>query len=98
MTGGHVGSADSGAVLATRALARESGRARRLLAAQQWHPAPADAHAAAAVLARLTAPLPTRKHSSEQTRIRVLGVAALGAHGSLRYAYWPARDGWPSDG
>lgn len=57
------------ASLATRALARESGRARRLLAAQQWHPAPADGHAAATVLARHTAPLPTRKHSSEQTRI-----------------------------
>ncbi|MFF3014824.1 hypothetical protein [Streptomyces sp. NPDC057939] len=68
MTREHTAPAEPDAVLATRALTRESGRARRLLAAEQWTPSPADAHAAGAVLARLTAPLPTRKHSTEGTR------------------------------
>ncbi|MBW5486224.1 hypothetical protein GPJ59_31260, partial [Streptomyces bambusae] len=37
--------------LSIRALTRESGRARRLLASGAWRPAPADTRAAAAVLA-----------------------------------------------
>ncbi|MFD4656025.1 hypothetical protein ACFWP2_10380 [Kitasatospora sp. NPDC058444] len=45
----------------TRALVRESARVRRLLAAGQWHPGAADIEAAAAVLARLSAPLPARR-------------------------------------
>ncbi|MFF9486341.1 hypothetical protein [Streptomyces sp. NPDC014676] len=45
----------------TRALVRESARARHLLAAGEWCLSPADAEAVRAVLARLTAPLPTRR-------------------------------------
>ncbi|MFI6411000.1 hypothetical protein [Streptomyces sp. NPDC050585] len=52
------GEAPAVPVLATRALVREAARARRLLDAGEWRPAPEDADAAAAVLARLTAPLP----------------------------------------
>ncbi|MFF3071388.1 hypothetical protein [Kitasatospora sp. NPDC057936] len=47
--------------LRTRALVAETGRARELLAAGEWRPAVADAEAAAAVLARLQAPLPARR-------------------------------------
>ncbi|MEU0272612.1 hypothetical protein [Streptomyces sp. NPDC006307] len=47
--------------LPTRALTREAGRARQLLAAGEWRPGAADAEVAAAVLARLTAPLPSRR-------------------------------------
>ncbi|MEV4946922.1 hypothetical protein [Streptomyces sp. NPDC053755] len=70
MDTGDDGSAATGAgPLPTRALTRESERARRLLDAGHWHPAPADTHALAAVLARLAAPLPTRKHPSGRTRL-----------------------------
>ncbi|MFB7288774.1 hypothetical protein [Actinacidiphila glaucinigra] len=51
----------------TRALDREAAQARRLLAAGEWRPAPADSEAAAAVLARLTAPLPARRGASAGT-------------------------------
>jgi hypothetical protein len=47
--------------LLTRALTLESGRARQFLAAGEWRLSAADAEAASAVLARLTAPLPTRR-------------------------------------
>ncbi|MET9513127.1 hypothetical protein ABZX62_32555 [Streptomyces flavidovirens] len=47
--------------LMTRALSREAGRVRQLLAAGEWRPAAADREAAARVLARLTAPLPSRR-------------------------------------
>ncbi|MEV0174583.1 hypothetical protein AB0I00_26130 [Streptomyces sp. NPDC050803] len=53
--------------LMTRALAREAERARQLLNAGQWRPAAVDAEAAAAVLARLTAPLPTRRPATART-------------------------------
>ncbi|MFJ5552721.1 hypothetical protein [Streptomyces sp. NPDC093225] len=53
--------------LATVALEREGTRARRLLAAGEWRPEPADARAAGAVLHRLTAPLPTRRGASART-------------------------------
>lgn len=53
--------------LQTRALTREAGRARQLLATGQWRPAAADCQAAARVLARLTAPLPARRAAA--TRI-----------------------------
>ncbi|MFB7224310.1 hypothetical protein [Streptomyces sp. NPDC056227] len=53
--------------LLTRALTRESGRARQLLAAGEWRPASPDAEAAAAVLARLTAPLPTQRAATART-------------------------------
>lgn len=47
--------------LPTRALTRETRQARQLLAAGKWRPAAADSEAAAAVLARLSAPLPSRR-------------------------------------
>ncbi|MFJ4877565.1 hypothetical protein ACIP93_20450 [Streptomyces sp. NPDC088745] len=53
--------------LPTRALTRESARVRRLLATGAWCPSAADAHAAAAVLTRLTAPLPSRRAASVRT-------------------------------
>ncbi|MEW2621351.1 hypothetical protein [Streptomyces sp. NPDC048106] len=53
--------------LMTRALTRESARARHLLAAGQWHPAPPDTEAATAVLTRLTAPPPAQRTTSAQT-------------------------------
>ncbi|MGX1135531.1 hypothetical protein RKD49_007721 [Streptomyces glaucescens] len=53
--------------LPTRALGRESERARQFLATGQWRPASSDAEAAAAVLARLTAPLPTRRAATART-------------------------------
>lgn len=53
--------------LQTRALTREAGRARQLLAAGEWRPAAADSEAAAAVLARLAAPLPARRASPART-------------------------------
>ncbi|MFG3345714.1 hypothetical protein ACGF1Z_11715 [Streptomyces sp. NPDC048018] len=53
--------------LRTRALTREASRARRLLAAGQWRPAAADSAAAAAVLARLSAPLPVRRAAPART-------------------------------
>lgn len=62
------GVAADGQPLPTCALARESGRARRLLAAGQWRPARADAEAAAAVLARLAAPLPARRPATARVR------------------------------
>ncbi|MEV1066065.1 hypothetical protein [Streptomyces sp. NPDC050263] len=64
--GSHV-SASGAHPLSTRALGRESGRARQLLAAGEWRPAASDAEAAAAVLARLTAPLPTRRAATART-------------------------------
>ncbi|MER6835679.1 hypothetical protein ABT320_17130 [Streptomyces cellulosae] len=54
--------------LSTRALTRESVRARQLLAADGWRLSPADAGAVTAVLARLTAPLPTRRGTAARTR------------------------------
>ncbi|CAL9332877.1 hypothetical protein SUDANB105_00110 [Streptomyces sp. enrichment culture] len=53
--------------LLTRALTRESERARQLLTVGEWRPAASDAEAAAAVLARLTAPLPTRRAATART-------------------------------
>ncbi|SES41210.1 hypothetical protein SAMN04487983_105039 [Streptomyces sp. yr375] len=53
--------------LQTRALTRESGRARQLLAAGEWCPAAADSEAAAAVLDRLAASLPTRRPATART-------------------------------
>ncbi|MEU3416910.1 AAA family ATPase, partial [Streptomyces sp. NPDC006658] len=52
----------------TRALARESDRTRRLLAADEWRLDAADAEAARAVLARLTAPLPARPRAAVRAR------------------------------
>ncbi|WP_030868111.1 hypothetical protein [Streptomyces sp. NRRL S-37] len=52
----------------TRALVRESARARHLLAAGEWRLSPADAEAVRAVLARLTAPLPTRRGTAVRAR------------------------------
>ncbi|HZF92560.1 hypothetical protein [Streptomyces sp.] len=54
--------------LPARALAREAVRARSLLDAGRWRPAPADAAAAGAVLTRLTAPLPRRRGASARMR------------------------------
>ncbi|MET9658523.1 hypothetical protein [Streptomyces sp. NPDC006510] len=54
-------------LLMTRALTRESARARQSLAGGQWRPAPTDAEAAAAVLDRLTAPLPPRRDARART-------------------------------
>ncbi|UFR06710.1 hypothetical protein KBP30_38495 [Streptomyces sp. Go40/10] len=54
--------------LPARALARESGRAREFLAAGEWRLSPADARAVAAVLARLSAPLPARRGPAEKIR------------------------------
>jgi len=54
--------------LSTRALAREAGQARRLLAAGEWRPAPAGSAAAAAVLDRLAASLPARRQATARTR------------------------------
>ncbi|KFF97815.1 hypothetical protein IQ62_28605 [Streptomyces scabiei] len=53
--------------LPTRALTREAGRARQLLAAGKWRPSAADSEAAAAVLTRLAAPLPTRRAAIART-------------------------------
>lgn len=53
--------------LRTGALTREAGRARRLLATGEWRPASADSAAAAAVLNRLAAPLPTRRAATART-------------------------------
>ncbi|MFI9237479.1 hypothetical protein [Streptomyces sp. NPDC053079] len=70
MTSGHDAHvAASGACpLLTRALDRESWRARRLLAAGEWRPTPADTEAAAAVLAGLTAPLPPQQIATARKR------------------------------
>lgn len=54
--------------LPTRALVRQSERSRRLLNSGDWRPAPADTEAAAAVLGRLTTPLPTRRTATEKTQ------------------------------
>ncbi|MCX4704004.1 hypothetical protein [Streptomyces sp. NBC_01373] len=54
--------------LLTRALTLESGKAWQLLAAREWRLSSADAEAVAAVLARLTAPLPTRRGAAPQAR------------------------------
>ncbi|MFZ3474886.1 hypothetical protein ACODT3_01605 [Streptomyces sp. 4.24] len=54
--------------LSTRTLTLESRRARQLLAAGEWRTAPADAEAAAAVLARLTAPLPAGRGAAARMR------------------------------
>ncbi|MER6624192.1 hypothetical protein [Streptomyces sp. NPDC000931] len=54
--------------LSTRALTRESVRARQLLAAGEWRLSPADAKTVRAVLARLTAPLPTRRDTATRAR------------------------------
>ncbi|MFI2373579.1 hypothetical protein ACH5AO_00650 [Streptomyces sp. NPDC018964] len=43
-------------------------RARQFLAAGEWRLSPADAEAVVAVLARLTAPLPTRRGTAARTR------------------------------
>ncbi|MEV7523512.1 hypothetical protein [Streptomyces sp. NPDC091371] len=59
--------ARGGHPLRTHALTRESGRARQLLAAGEWRPAASDAEAAAAVLAHLTAPLPTRRATTARS-------------------------------
>ncbi|WP_030621647.1 hypothetical protein [Streptomyces fulvoviolaceus] len=69
MTSGHetYGAALGPRPLQTRALTREAGRARQLLAAGQWRPAAADSAAAAAVLDRLTAPLPARRAATART-------------------------------
>lgn len=47
--------------LQTRALMREAGNEKRLLAAGEWRPSAADSEAAASVLDRLAAPLPARR-------------------------------------
>ncbi|MEU8677308.1 hypothetical protein [Streptomyces sp. NPDC048560] len=52
----------------TRALTLEAGRVQRFLAEDEWRPAPADTEAAAAVLARLTAPLPARRSAAVKIR------------------------------
>ncbi|MFH9400261.1 hypothetical protein ACH4JS_10765 [Streptomyces sp. NPDC017638] len=52
----------------TRALARESDRTRRLLAAGEWRLDATDAEAVRAVLARLTAPLPARPRAAVRAR------------------------------
>ncbi|MEV5383165.1 hypothetical protein [Streptomyces sp. NPDC052721] len=70
-----VGGTGSGP-LPARALARESARAPRLVAAGQWRPAPADAEAAVAVLGRLTAALPVRRAAAARTRGHGPGPAA----------------------
>ncbi|MFD7629090.1 hypothetical protein ACFV7Q_24175 [Streptomyces sp. NPDC059851] len=62
------GAAAAGQPLLTRALARESERARRFLAAGEWRPARADVEAAAAVLGRLAAPLPGRRAATARAR------------------------------
>ncbi|MFF7641353.1 hypothetical protein [Streptomyces canus] len=69
MTSGHQthGAGSGQQPLQTRALTREAGRARQLLAAGEWRPAAADSEAAARVLARLTAPLPTRRAATTRT-------------------------------
>ncbi|MFD4320688.1 hypothetical protein [Streptomyces sp. NPDC058548] len=63
MTSGYEspGAGFGSTVLPTRALTREAGRARQLLAAGEWRPAAPDSDAAAAVLRRLAAPLPSRR-------------------------------------
>lgn len=63
MTSGHQthGTAWDPPPLMTCALTREAGRARQFLAAGRWRPAAADREAAARVLARLAAPLPSRR-------------------------------------
>ncbi|QES04644.1 hypothetical protein DEJ44_02825 [Streptomyces venezuelae] len=69
MTSGHRthGAGSGRQPLRTRDLTREAGRARQLLAAGEWRPAAADSEAAARVLARLTAPLPTRRSATART-------------------------------
>lgn len=69
MTSGHQahGAGSDRQPLQTRSLTREAGRARQRLAAGEWRPAAADSEAAARVLGRLTAPLPTRRAASTQT-------------------------------
>ncbi|GGU61466.1 hypothetical protein GCM10010274_57960 [Streptomyces lavendofoliae] len=69
MTSGHeiLGAAFDPRPLQTRALTREVGRARQLLAASGWRPAEADSEAAAAVLTRLAAPLPARRAATART-------------------------------
>lgn len=54
--------------LSTRALTRESVRARQLLAAGEWCLSSADTEAVRAVLARLTASLPTRRGTAARAR------------------------------
>ncbi|MFD8289010.1 hypothetical protein ACFV2B_12460 [Streptomyces lavendulae] len=54
--------------LPTRTLTLESSRARQLLADGRWRLAQADAAAVAAVLARLTAPLPERPAAAVRLR------------------------------
>lgn len=54
--------------LLTRALTRESSRARLFLTAGGWRPTDADTAAAGRVLARLTAPLPARGASAARAR------------------------------
>ncbi len=70
MTGvhGEPGTASSPLPLPTRALALESGRARQHLASDEWRLSSPDAEAVAAVLARLTAPLPARRGTAERIR------------------------------
>ncbi|MDQ1065216.1 hypothetical protein QFZ32_000655 [Streptomyces canus] len=67
MTNGHEPREAAFGSLPTRALTREAGRARHLLAAGKWRPAAADSKAAAAVLARLAAPLPSRRAAAIRT-------------------------------
>ncbi|MEU6987852.1 hypothetical protein ABZ946_31230 [Streptomyces sp. NPDC046324] len=64
----HGGPGVAAGPLPTRALTLEAGRARQLLAAGEWRLSPADAEAADRVLARLTAPLPTRQGEAARTR------------------------------
>ncbi|WP_328722591.1 hypothetical protein OHT52_25915 [Streptomyces sp. NBC_00247] len=56
-----------GGSLRSGALVRESGRTWRLLAANEWRLSPADAEAARAVLARLTAPLPAQRGTAARS-------------------------------
>ncbi|TDF47859.1 hypothetical protein E2C00_18445 [Streptomyces sp. WAC05374] len=67
-TGEHGGHTTVPGPLAARALTRESEAAWQAVATGRWRPAPADAEAAAAVLARLTAPLPDRRGRAARQR------------------------------
>lgn len=61
------GAALNAQALPTRALTRETDRARRLLTSGEWRPAAADSEAATAVLVRLAAPLPARPATAART-------------------------------
>lgn len=70
MADAHGGPVAASSPLLTRALTVESGRARQLLPAGGWRLSSADAEAAAAVLARLTAPLPARRGTAARAQAR----------------------------